>query len=633
RQFIERLNATHVIVRRFEPAYGDLYYLYTRAEALGLIAHAADEVPLIEIDAFDLHESGATPVVDEYADTSTVPDRCVVVEKSRVVGFVDETELRVAFRDGILPEPSPVFPTRKRRRVTRGVRGEPKEAELPEAEPPEAEPPESRSLVADFPAEVPLEETASLIVSLSAEPERPEGRDSLPVPSLPPDSTIDIVVVPKRGFELVGKSEGTVVIGAAEETLPVQFKLKATKMGPGKVVVFAFHEGQSLGNLRVVSTVVPAGQAVDERRSRHEQRMADVEVRTPDFRLHIIEDRNGTVEYKLYLHAADPKLGLTFTPFGSLELRTDPPQYFREFFQDIEDLELNSRKQRAAAEQHLAAKGSLLFDRLLPPNVQDLLWKHRDSVRTVVVESEEPWIPWELCKLQGKENGKVVEGPFMCEAFAMTRWISREGHQREFTQELNLKKMAVVTPGDSGLEMASNERDYVLSLANGGRTVEPIPANSLNVIDALAKGEYDGWHFTGHGGFDSPDPNRSAILLEGGEELTPENLSGAVKNLGLAKPLVFLNACQVGRSAMSLTGIGGWAEQFLDAGAAAFIGAYWSVYDQPAHDFCEAFYRRLLAGTPIGQAVQEARAEIKPLGDPTWLAYTVFANPWATVQP
>ena len=39
-----------------------------------------------------------------------------------------------------------------------------------------------------------------------------------------------------------------------------------------------------------------------------------------------------------------------------------------------------------------------------------------------------------------------------------------------------------------------------------------------------------------------------------------------VANLGLAKPLVVLNACQIGRSAMSLTDIGGWAARFLRAG-------------------------------------------------------------------
>jgi hypothetical protein len=617
RELIERLSPTHVIVHRVDPDHGDLYYLYAKAEGLGLIMPAAAEAPLI--DAFNLHEYEAAPTVDAYADANAAPERYVVLEEGRVVGFVDREVAELAVERRPAERAVERRPARRRARATRGVGAEPERPKQPEP----------RSLVADFPEEVPLEETASLVVSLSAEPGRAAA---LPVPSLPPGSTIDVVVLPKRGFTLVGKGEGSLVIAAAEETLPLQFKLKATEVGPGKIQVLAFHQGQSLGSIVLAPVVVPAGQAVEGRRSIHEQRVAPVTVRTPDLWLHILEQRNGGLEFRLFLHAPDPKLGLTFTPYGSLRLATDPYKYFQGFFEDIEEEELDTPEKKAAAERHLAAKGSLLFDRLLPPKVQEVLWKHKNNIRMVVVQSEDPWIPWELCKLQAKENGKVVEGPFMCEGFAITRWLSREGYQREFRSELHLKKMALVVPEDSGLKMASSERDYVLSLANRGREVERIPAKPLDIIDALAKGEYDCWHFTGHGGFPSPDPNRSVIVLEGGETLTPEDLSGAVKNLGLAKPLVFLNACQVGQSAMSLTGIGGWAEQFLDAGAAAFIGPYWSVYDRPAHDFSLALYKRLLAGTPIGEAVKEARKEIKPLGDPTWLAYTVFANPWAAVS-
>ena len=82
---------------------------------------------------------------------------------------------------------------------------------------------------------------------------------------------------------------------------------------------------------------------------------------------------------------------------------------------------------------------------------------------------------------------------------------------------------------------------------------------------------------------------------------------------------------------MSLTNVGGWAAQFLQAGAAAFIGTYWSVYDRPAHEFAQALYGRLLGGMPLGLAAREARGAIRSLGDPTWLAYTVFGNPLATV--
>lgn len=102
--------------------------------------------------------------------------------------------------------------------------------------------------------------------------------------------------------------------------------------------------------------------------------------------------------------------------------------------------------------------------------------------------------------------------------------------------------------------------------------------------------------------------------------------------MGLPHPLVFFNACQVGRGGMALTGIGGWARRFVQVGAGAFIGAYWSVYDEAAYAFSKEVYKRLLEGTPIGDAVREARAAVRGDGDPTWLAYTVFADPLASVE-
>jgi hypothetical protein len=47
--------------------------------------------------------------------------------------------------------------------------------------------------------------------------------------------------------------------------------------------------------------------------------------------------------------------------------------------------------------------------------------------------------------------------------------------------------------------------------------------------------------------------------------------------------------------------------------------------------FAQAFYNHLLAGETIGQATEKARAAIRPLNDPTWLAYTVFADPLAAM--
>ena len=238
---------------------------------------------------------------------------------------------------------------------------------------------------------------------------------------------------------------------------------------------------------------------------------------------------------------------------------------------------MKTSRQQRIAEQRLEGKGTYLFTTLLPQELQQLLWSLRSRIQSVLVQSEEPWIPWELCKLQGQEHEHTVGGPFLCEAFAMARWLLGT----PMKPRLNLKNMAIVVPGNSGLSYAQDEQKYLLSLAGEKRQVKRVPARFLELREALASGLYDGWHFTGHGGFHEANPNRSVMYLEDQEEFTPEDLSGVVSDLGRAKPVVFLNACQIGRSAMSLTDIGGWSRQFLHAGAGAFIGAYWSVYDEP----------------------------------------------------
>ena len=113
-----------------------------------------------------------------------------------------------------------------------------------------------------------------------------------------------------------------------------------------------------------------------------------------------------------------------------------------------------------------------------------------------------------------------------------------------------------MVPRDSGLPYAASEGDFIKSLAGGSRQVIPISADFLNLNQALASGEYDAWHFTGHGAHRDPDPNRSVMYLEDNQTFSPNNITGLVRNLGKAQPLVFINACQIGRGGMSLTDIG-----------------------------------------------------------------------------
>lgn len=591
---VEALNPTHMIVHRSDPQ--ESYYLYTVEEALARLKQVTDTTA-IQV-AFNLRKADATPLLEAHTDAEDAPDRCIVQEDGRLLGFFDAS----------VP---PVISSR------RGGAGTGVPAEAP-----------SRSVVTEFPEWVKLDEVNSLFVSLSASE---AGSNGISMPALPPGTTVDIAVQARRGFVLEGRGEGSLQVTDAQETLPIQFKLRSTSLGPGQIRVLALHEGLALGAMTLTPTVVaPTTETATASPSSHEQRLAPITRRLPDLSL-LIEEAwvDSRRAFTIKITSSNPGHKLNYAKFGPTPFQTDPGPYFQEFYQDIESYPMATPTDKAITAQKLAAKGAFLFSALFPAEARYKLWELRDQITSVLIQSEEPWVPWELCKLSGKVNGRVAEGPFLCEAFACTRWIPGIG----LPPGITLQNMAIVIPSDSGLPFASTERDYLLSLAQfGGRQVTRIGAHFLDVQRALSSGEYDGWHFTGHGGYRASDPNRSGMLLERGETFAPEQLVGVVTNLGEACPLVFLNACQIGRSGMALTDIGGWAKQFLAAGAGAFIGAYWSVYDQPASDFSREVYNRLLAGLPMGRAFQEARLAIKAAGDPTWLAYTVFADPFATVQ-
>ncbi|WP_146075337.1 CHAT domain-containing protein, partial [Streptomyces sp. Ru71] len=104
------------------------------------------------------------------------------------------------------------------------------------------------------------------------------------------------------------------------------------------------------------------------------------------------------------------------------------------------------------------------------------------------------------------------------------------------------------------------------------------------------------------------------------------------RSLGATRPLVFFNACRsAGQIDWYSTSLG-WAPQFLEAGAGAFVGTLWPVRSDSALAYADAFYTHLITDRlPLGEASMKARQAIRDVdGDPTWLAYAVYGSPAAT---
>jgi len=480
----------------------------------------------------------------------------------------------------------------------------------------------------DYPRSVTIGDPMSVLVSITA---AVTASSTIPFAGVRGEA-IDVVVSPKRGFVIDGSTEARLTVGAEPEAT-ARVRLKAVTEGPGEIVCYAFRGGSVLGSLTIRPEVIAAGSPTGGRDVAEVRAEAASNVARADLELIVLAERNDEDQpvLRYLLDATDPELGLNLKEFGPVPVTGGPAAYFFSLFADISAIPVETANLRRLAAERLAAIGSTLFTQLFPSDLQVLLWGLRDRIHSVLIQSEEPWVPWELCRLQGRVEGRIVEGPFLCEAFEVARWMP--GTPR--SQKLTASSIGVVQPPAADLPSAAQEAAMLQGLATAGpppRTVAAIPPNYTAVRAALGAATHDVVHFVGHGRFpDADQPQRAELVLTGTQVLRPDDLSGATANLGLSKPIVFLNACQSGVKSVGLTGNGGWVNALLTAGAGAFVGSHWDVTDSLALAFATEFYRRLLTGDTVPAAVHAARLSIRDDGDPTWLAYAVYADPRARV--
>jgi hypothetical protein len=587
-EIIKALAPERVIVRSARKL-GPSHHLLLPAAVLDRLAPASGGTAG---KALGIELLAPTPAFDASTWADDVPDQCIVLKDGELLGFFDA--------DAEVPD------------VQRGL--------LRDGSEPRSMP---RRLTVEMEREVELGEIASLSLSLGEPPEAHRAAGQLPT-ALPPGSQVDFYLRTVSGFEPAGPAAARVVVNQASPTAPIEFLLRAVAPGPARIEVLVFHGGYLLDRV-VLTPEVHGGTPRAGSRVRYERDLNPEDASSPDLTLFIEERRDhGEPALRIRLWSADAPVPME--EFGPIALRGAPTAFFDGFFQDIRGLGGQDRQTRDVAVERLKRKGAALFENLLPKALQERLWSLRASIRSLRIESEEPWIPWELCRLVGREGDRIVESGFFCEEFVMARWIFDV--RRKPT--LRLRRLGIIAPVGSDLAGVQVEQRDLLGIARQDLAIESIPCRFLAVLSALGQGIYDGLHFAGHAAYRS-DPNRSHILLEANEALTPEDLSGEVANLGRTWPLVFLNACQAGRGGFSLTDLGGWAPVLLRAGAAAFLGPLWEVTDDSARIFAREFYEKLFSGLPIGEAVRHARLKVRDElpGNPAWLTYTLFADPLA----
>jgi CHAT domain-containing protein len=95
----------------------------------------------------------------------------------------------------------------------------------------------------------------------------------------------------------------------------------------------------------------------------------------------------------------------------------------------------------------------------------------------------------------------------------------------------------------------------------------------------------------------------------------------------MAHPILYLNACGVGRTTERLGQPGGFAANCLRNGWSGVIAPYWKIYDPQAMQFSVDLYRKLKCGISIGEALQQLRRDHPD--NFTAQSYCYFGDPHA----
>lgn len=324
------------------------------------------------------------------------------------------------------------------------------------------------------------------------------------------------------------------------------------------------------------------------------------------------------------------KGGSTIRPYE--ELRISMSQ-IEQLCQEVTTL-LNRANTRGKVSKDILARlrevGHVLFDSLLSAKAKETL--RSSSVTDLIFHLEDTLvqIPWEL----------LYDGErFLCQKFNMGRIVKTKREifttrQRVLSRPL---KMLIVSDPRGDLENSFTEGRLIREQLDKNASFVSANQRSGQITPSYIMEKirnFDLVHYAGHADYDTEDPSSSGWLLDGGKFTSAD----IVKLIG-GKPmpsLVFCNACQSGQTEEWKLGasynqkIFGLANAFLLAGVQHYVGTFWEILDEPGEHFAVEFYRAMMEGASIGEAIRQARMQlIKEYGEDTivWASYMLYGDP------
>lgn len=457
------------------------------------------------------------------------------------------------------------------------------------------------------------------------------------------------------GMEILTATEQVLVIDPDDDTTPVVFHLKAQHSGRYDVKIEFIQRSQCIAIARVpieVLTTTPMFEAAILPPTTINPWMATGTA--PDLTLVVKHDPSGIMTFTL----SSNEIELFATDYRP---PCDPQTWLNQIYDEIGLLQRGHESagnhgprllNTTQIERRLKNLGHQLWDILIPPDLKAFYGRERtkwhvstkeDRRWSLLVQSDDAQIPWELVRPYGTGTARWGED-FWCTTFYVARWLFKRPDVLECVApppQLILSAMARIVPTCfPELSAAPAEDAFLRDLIIQHHLIDRSPPRATEdaLITLLEQGGYDWMHIITHGEFFAESArHRSTIGLEDQQWLACSAITGPdIRNtLGDQRPSFVINACHAQHAAPMLSGAASWATQLIGSGAGMLVAPLWSVRDDRAKQFSEVFYEALFnpeRPATVAEALWHTRQSIYEPGDPTWLAYSLFAHPNATVR-
>ena len=203
---------------------------------------------------------------------------------------------------------------------------------------------------------------------------------------------IAVQVIARANFTIIGQDRYEIDPPPPNKPWAGTFDVKATHAGNGELWI-RVTQGQAPCSTVVLSPAITENPGRPGRMVRRGSGGEPASAPAID-QLLIIEQRNGS-EMGLFFQLQSARLGL-LNQYQSKPIVGDRQAYVKSLYDRIEQRWVSTKQDARDFTQELRELGTDLFTQLFPQKLQDQLWSVRDQLKSVLVISTEPFIPWEL---------------------------------------------------------------------------------------------------------------------------------------------------------------------------------------------------------------------------------------------